>query len=220
MNKNYETVIIFTPVLNDEEVKKQIQKYVGMIKDAGGSIVHEDHWGLRQLAYPIQKKTTGIYHIIEYDVPGEFIDNFELQFRRDENVIRFLTTALDKYALDYNDRKRNGLIGKKREPKVAEPVVPNLTSTAAVAEPATETIVAPPVTEIEKVVVEEVAAVEEVTAVVEEPKVEAEPPPTEEPKVEAELPAEEPASETVVETEVKETTTEITDTESEKTDEK
>lgn len=202
MNKNYETVIIFTPVLNDEEVKKQIQKYVGMIKDAGGSIVHEDHWGLRQLAYPIQKKTTGIYHIIEYDVPGEFIDNFELQFRRDENVIRFLTTALDKYALDYNERKRNGLIGKKREPKVVEPVTPNLTSTPAAAALATETLVAPPppVTEVKKVAVEEVAPV------------------VEEPKVEVESPVEEPASDTVVDTEAKETTTENTNTEPEKTD--
>jgi len=133
MNKNYETVIIFTPVLNDEEVKKQIKKYVDMIKDAGGSIVHEDHWGLKQMAYPIQKKTTGIYHIVEYDAPGDFIDNFELQFRRDENVIRFLTTALDKYALDYNERKRNGLIGKKKEPKVTEPVVPNVAASTAAA---------------------------------------------------------------------------------------
>lgn len=139
MNKNYETVIIFTPVLNDEEVKKQIKKYVDLIKNADGNIVHEDHWGLRQLAYPIQKKTTGIYHIVEYNVPGEFIDNLELQFRRDENVIRFLTTALDKYALDYNERKRNGLIGKKKEPKVEEPVVPKVAASTATATTTTET---------------------------------------------------------------------------------
>jgi len=117
MNKNYETVIIFTPILNNEEVKKQIAKYVDLIKQDGGNIVHEDHWGLKQLAYPIQKKTTGIYHIIEYDVPGNFVDKLELQFRRDENVMRFLTTALDKYSLDYNERKRNGLIGRKKQVK-------------------------------------------------------------------------------------------------------
>jgi len=140
MNKNYETVIIFTPVLNDDEVKKQIKKYVDLIKGAEGSIVHENHWGLRQLAYPIQKKTTGIYHIIEYDAPGNFVDDLELQFRRDENVIRFLTTALDKFALDYNDRKRNGLIGKKKEPRVSEPVVPNIKAeTASVATAAATT---------------------------------------------------------------------------------
>lgn len=155
MNKNYETVIIFTPVLNDEEVKKQIKKYVDLIKDAGGSILHEDHWGLKQMAYPIQKKTTGIYHIVEYDAPGEFIDAFELQFRRDENVIRFLTTALDKYALDYNERKRNGLIGKKKEPKVSEPVASTTDSSTATAKaPA----VAEPVVEKVEEKVEEVAA--------------------------------------------------------------
>jgi len=173
MNKNYETVIIFTPVLNDEEVKKQIKKYVDMIKDAGGSIVHEDHWGLKQMAYPIQKKTTGIYHIVEYDAPGEFIDTFELQFRRDENVIRFLTTALDKYALDYNERKRNGLIGRKKEPKVTEPVVPNVAASTATASAATATVEAPVVTEpvVEKVEEKVVEKVEEAV----EPAVSAEP---------------------------------------------
>jgi len=115
MNNNYETVIIFTPILNNEEVKKQISKYTDLIKEDGGNIVHEDHWGLKQLAYPIQKKTTGIYHIVEYDAPTGFIDKLELQFRRDENVMRFLTTVLDKYSLDYNDRKRNGLIGRKKD---------------------------------------------------------------------------------------------------------
>lgn len=117
MNKNYETVIIFTPILNSEEVKKQIKKYTDLIKEDGGNIVHEDHWGLKQLAYPIQKKTTGIYHIVEYDAPGSFVDKLELQFRRDENVMRFLTTVLDKFSLDYNDRKRNGLIGRKKDKK-------------------------------------------------------------------------------------------------------
>jgi len=156
MNNNYETVIIFTPVLNDEEVKKQIKKYIDLIKEAGGSIVHEDFWGLRQLAYPIQKKTTGIYHILEYDAPGGFIDGLELQFRRDENVIRFLTTVLDKFALDYNERKRNGLIGRKKD------------KTAAVAEPTAE--VASKVAESAAKVVEEVVAptaVEETPTVVE-----------------------------------------------------
>jgi len=202
MNKNYETVIIFTPVLNDEEVKKQIKKYVDLIKDAGGGIVHEDHWGLRQLAYPIQKKTTGIYHIIEYDVPGEFIDDFELQFRRDENVIRFLTTALDKFGLDYNERKRNGLIGKKREPKVEEPVVPNFTSTTATTE--TTTVTAPPATEIEKEVVQEVTSVPETKI--------------EEPEVVAQPEVEEPVNEPIVETDT-DTSIEKTNTESDKTEE-
>jgi len=140
MNKNYETVIIFTPVLNNEEVKKQIKKYTDLIKEDKGNIVHEDHWGLKQLAYPIQKKTTGIYHIVEYNAPGDFVDKLELQFRRDENVMRFLTTALDKFSLDYNERKRNGLIGRKKEEKKEseEFVVPAVKTTQA--EQKTETV--------------------------------------------------------------------------------
>jgi len=115
MANNYETVIIFTPVLNDEEVKKQISKYTDLIKENDGAMVHETHWGLKPMAYPIAKKTTGIYHIMEYSAPGDFIDKMELLFRRDENVIRFLTTRLDKFSLDYNDRKKNGLIGRKKD---------------------------------------------------------------------------------------------------------
>jgi len=115
MANNYETVIIFTPVLNDEEVKKQIKKYTDLIKENEGAIVHETHWGLKPMAYSIAKKTTGIYHIIEYSAPSDFVDKIELLFRRDENVIRFLTTRLDKFSLDYNDRKKNGLIGRKKD---------------------------------------------------------------------------------------------------------
>jgi len=140
MNNNYETVIVFTPILNSEEVKKQIQKYTDLIKEQGGSILHENHWGLKQLAYPIQKKTTGIYQIVEYDAPTGFIDNLELQFRRDENVMRFLTIVLDKFSLDYNERKRNGLIGRKKEPKeqVEELAAPAVK--VAAAEPKAEVV--------------------------------------------------------------------------------
>ena len=121
MNR-YETVVIFTPILSDDETKKQVKKYADMITAEEGSMVNEDHWGLKQLAYPIQNKTTGIYHIYEYNADSEFVNKLEVSFKRDEHVLRFLTVALDKYAIDYNERKRNGLIGKKVNQKVTEEV--------------------------------------------------------------------------------------------------
>lgn len=116
MIKNYETTVIFTPVLSDAEVKKSIKKYTGVLKEEGAEIIHEDHWGLRQLAYPIRKKTTGIYHTIEFKSEGEVLDKLEVLFRRDPDLLRFLSTRLDKYAIKYNEDKRNGLIGRKNNP--------------------------------------------------------------------------------------------------------
>jgi small subunit ribosomal protein S6 len=107
MKSRYEAVFIMTPVLSDEQTKETVNKFVSIIKDAGASIVHEEHWGLRKLAYPIQKKTTGFYHLIEFEGEGAIINNLEIQFKRDERIIRFLTVKLDKHAVAYNDKKKN-----------------------------------------------------------------------------------------------------------------
>jgi len=120
MIKQYETTFIFTPVLSDSEVKKSISKYVDLLKTEGAEIVAQETWGLRQLAYPIQKKTTGIYFTVEYKTPGELIEKIEVLFRRDPEILRFLTVRLEKYSIKYNDDKRNGLIGRKNNPKKEE----------------------------------------------------------------------------------------------------
>ena len=123
MEKRYETVFILTPVLSDEQAKEAAKKFRSAITDLGGKIVNEEHWGLRKLAYPIQKKTTGFYHLIEFAGDGEkIVGNLETTFKRDERIIRFLTVALDKHAAAYAD-KRRGLIAegktKKKEKEAA-----------------------------------------------------------------------------------------------------
>ncbi|MBV2247998.1 MAG: 30S ribosomal protein S6 [Lentimicrobium sp.] len=104
--KNYETVFIMTPVLSDEQMKEAVGKFQKMLKDKGAEIVHEDHWGLRKMAYPIQKKTSGFYHLIEFKAEGPVIADIEVAFKRDERILRFLTVALDKHAVAYNEKKR------------------------------------------------------------------------------------------------------------------
>jgi len=106
MLKNYETVFIMTPVLSDDQMKEAVGKFQKLLKDKGAEIVHEDHWGLRKLAYPIQKKTSGFYHLIEFKCEGSLINDLEIAFKRDERIIRFLTVALDKHAVAYNEKKR------------------------------------------------------------------------------------------------------------------
>lgn len=116
--RNYEVTFIVDPVLSGEEIKTTAQTYSDMLKNADAEIVHIDEMGLRTLAYPINKRNSGVYYCIEFKVPnGEIIDDLELALRRDERIMRFLTFKLDKFGIKYNEDKRNGLIGKAKRPK-------------------------------------------------------------------------------------------------------
>jgi small subunit ribosomal protein S6 len=115
--KNYETVFILTPVLSEVQMKDTVDKYVGLLKELGAEVVNVENWGLKKLAYPIQKKTTGFYVMVEYKVDPAAIKKFELNFRRDETVLRFLTTVMDKFSLIYAERRRKGEFNKKSEAK-------------------------------------------------------------------------------------------------------
>ncbi|MFL9485514.1 30S ribosomal protein S6 [Chitinophagaceae bacterium LWZ2-11] len=105
---NYELMVIFTPVLSEEEFKSVQKKYVDFIVDNGGASVYSNPWGLKSLAYPIEKKTTGIYWILEYTGPADVNEKLKIQLLRDEQVMRHVITKLDKYAVEYNVRKRTG----------------------------------------------------------------------------------------------------------------
>jgi small subunit ribosomal protein S6 len=103
----YETVFIMTPVLSEDQTKEAVNKYRQFLSDNGAQIVHEEHWGLKKLAYPIQKKSTGFYHLIEFSGEGNIVADLEVQYKRDERILRFLTVALDKHAVAYSEKKRN-----------------------------------------------------------------------------------------------------------------
>lgn len=113
--KQYETVIILTPVLSEQQMKDAVAGYRGLITDAGGEIIHEENWGLTKLAYPIDKKGTGFYHLFEFTAGPDFIKSWELAFRRDERIMRYLTISLDKWAIEFNQKKRNGEIKSSSE---------------------------------------------------------------------------------------------------------
>ena len=111
MFKQYETVFIATPVLSDTQMKEAVAKYAGLITDNGGKIVYQEEWGMKKLAYPIQKKTTGFYTLIEFQAEPEFIARFETQFKRDERILRFQTVSMDKHAIAYAERRRAKMSG-------------------------------------------------------------------------------------------------------------
>lgn len=120
MLKQYETVFILTPVLSQEQLNEAVEKFKKILTAQGGSeIVYENNWGLRKLAYPIQKKNTGFYYLIEFKAPGEIVNKLELEYKRDERVLRFLTVSLDKHSIAYNEKKRRNAELKKQEEAAA-----------------------------------------------------------------------------------------------------
>jgi small subunit ribosomal protein S6 len=103
----YETVFILTPVLSDEQMKETVAKFKNLLTDKGAEILSEETWGLKKMAYAIQKKSTGFYCLLEFKAEPSVIETLETAFRRDEKVIRYMTVKLDKYAAQYAEKRRN-----------------------------------------------------------------------------------------------------------------
>ena len=116
---NYELMVIFTPVLSEEDFKAAQKKYEALVKENGGSVAHTNPWGLKSLAYPVAKKTTGLYWVMEYSAPSSFNEKLKIQLLRDDNVMRHMFTALDKYAVEYNARKRSGVSASTQKTEVS-----------------------------------------------------------------------------------------------------
>ena len=104
---HYETVFILNPVLSDDQIKETVQKYEDFLVSRGAKMVAKEDWGLKKLAYPIQNKKSGFYHLFEYQVDGEHIGPLEVEFRRDERFMRYLTVKLDKHAIAWAEKRRN-----------------------------------------------------------------------------------------------------------------
>ncbi len=116
----YETTIVLTPLLSEEVAKEAVAKFRKLIADNGAEIIAEDNWGLRKLAYPIEKKSTGHYYLTEFKASGELISKLELEYKRDERIMRFLTIRLDKHAIAYNEKKRSGAFNKPKAQRTEE----------------------------------------------------------------------------------------------------
>ena len=113
MLRNYETVFIMNPVLSEDQVRETVSKFEALLKENGAEIVSSESWGLKKMAYAIQKKKSGFYHLVEFKAAGEVIAKLETEFRRDERIMRFLTMHLDKHAVAWADKRRAKLSNKK-----------------------------------------------------------------------------------------------------------
>ena len=106
MLNQYETVFICTPVLSEPQVKEAVKKFKDIITSNECELIHEENWGMKKLAYPIQKKSTGFFQLFEFKADPSFISKLEIEFRRDERIIRFMTVKLDKYAVEYSTKRK------------------------------------------------------------------------------------------------------------------
>ena len=113
MTKRYETVFILTPVLSEDQAKEAVSKFKDLLKEGNGKVRHEENWGMRKLAYPIQKKSSGFYHLIEFESEPSLIAKLETEYRRDERVIRFLTIVMDKHHIAFAEKRRTKRSSKK-----------------------------------------------------------------------------------------------------------
>ena len=104
---HYETVFILNPVLSEDQIKETVKKYEELLVSKGAKMISKENWGLKKLAYAIQQKKSGFYHLFEYTVEGDVINTLELEYRRDERIMRYLTVALDKHAIAWAEKRRN-----------------------------------------------------------------------------------------------------------------
>lgn len=109
----YETVFIMTPVLSDQQMKETVEKFKDFLTAQGAEIINEENWGLKKMAYPIQKKSTGFYQLIEFKAEPAVIEKLEVGFRRDERILRFLIVKMEKYAALYAEKRRNNKVSKE-----------------------------------------------------------------------------------------------------------
>ena len=107
MTNQYETVFILTPVLSEQQMTETVEKFKTLLTEKGAELLNEENWGMKKMAYPIQKKSTGFYTLLEFKAEPEVIERLEIAYRRDERVLRYLTVKLDKYAAQYAEKRRN-----------------------------------------------------------------------------------------------------------------
>ena len=115
MTNQYETVFILTPVLSADQMKETVEKFKTLLTDNGADILNEENWGLKKLAYPIEKKSTGFYILLEFKADPSLMLKLETEYRREERVIRFITVKLDKYAAEYAEKRRSKNAKKEEE---------------------------------------------------------------------------------------------------------
>lgn len=95
MSNRYETLVLLSPELAEENRKQIIESLSQIVDKNGGKISAVDDWGMRTLAYPVRKQTRGSYVRLEYQAPGELVTELERNIRIADGIFKFVTVRLD-----------------------------------------------------------------------------------------------------------------------------
>jgi small subunit ribosomal protein S6 len=88
--REYEIVYIFDSVLTEEQINERLDRYHQHVTDGGGEVAAVDHWGKRQLAYPINKKTSGYYVVVQFTGEASSLPELERTLKLDDDLVRYL----------------------------------------------------------------------------------------------------------------------------------
>ncbi len=108
-NRVYEVMYIASPETADDDVAKLNESFEAVVTKGGGQVTKTDVLGRRRLAYPINKKSEGVYVLFEIEGSGQEIAELERRMRVNDAVIRYITVRVDE------DRKAADKIRAKRE---------------------------------------------------------------------------------------------------------
>ena len=115
LTRTYESVAIINATLEDEQIEVTISRILEVITSHGGEIIDVDKWGRKRLAYPIQKAKSGYYLVLRFKSPTDLIAVLERNYRLDENIIRYLTITLDKFALEEIAKQKASAVAAEKE---------------------------------------------------------------------------------------------------------
>ena len=93
--REYETVFILDPGLEESRVNEEVERAAALIRDNGGTVDEVERWGRRRLAYEISRKRDGVYTLLRYHAEGPAVKELERRLRINESVLRALTVVVD-----------------------------------------------------------------------------------------------------------------------------
>ena len=121
MTHQYELMVILNPEVDERQVAPTLDKFLKVITNDGGSIDNVDVWGKRRLAYEIQKKTEGIYAVVNFTATSEATKELDRQLKLNEQIMRTkVLRAEEAQAMVASEAKRSEEKAARKAAKAAK----------------------------------------------------------------------------------------------------
>jgi small subunit ribosomal protein S6 len=94
----YESIFILRPSLSDDDTNKLIDKMKGVLEKSGGTLLKQENWGKKKLAYEVKRERKGTFVYFYFKSPGNVVSELERSYRLEDSVLKFLTVRQDLIA--------------------------------------------------------------------------------------------------------------------------